>query len=270
MNEISTTKIHSKTIRVVKSDRLIYHRTSADAKFWNQHWSDQLTLHTYRSSRQGELGRFEDVFIRYLPTRGRILEAGCGIGLYVLALRVRGYDCEGVEWGIDTVRKVQSIIPELPIRVGDVKSLDVTDGYYAGYISLGVVEHHQAGPQSFLEEAHRILVEDGVMLISVPNFHWFRRLKGNLGLYQEEVNGVPFYQYAFKESDFAGLLKSSGFEVIDKMPYDSFKGVKDEIPAFAWFVRTSQTAKYWRAVFGRIRWLENNFGHMVLFVCKKK
>ena len=85
-----------------------------------------------------------------------------GLGQDVLALRVRGYDAEGVDWGSETVQAVRELYPELPIRASDVTQMEVPDGYYKGYISLGVVEHRQEGPQPFLKEASRVLERDGV------------------------------------------------------------------------------------------------------------
>ena len=35
---------------------------------------------------------------------------------------------------------------DLPVREGDVTRLDVRDGSFAGYVSLGVMEHRREGP----------------------------------------------------------------------------------------------------------------------------
>jgi len=150
------------------------------------------------------------------------------LGHLVLALRVRGYDVEGVEWSKPTVELVRRWHPDLPIRVGDVTHLDVPDGYYAGYISLGVVEHHKEGPRPFLIEAWRILKPGGIALVSVPWFNPLRRLKARLGWYRGDEKGLDFYQYAFTEEEFARIMESCGFEVLEIRNYDPMKGFKDE------------------------------------------
>lgn len=205
----------------------------------------------------------------HLPRPGRILEAGCGLGQYVLALQARGYECEGVEWGEETVKAVRSIRPDLPIRVGDVTQLDVPAGYYQGYISLGVVEHRQAGPEPFLREAYRVLADDGVMLISVPYFHPLRGLKAQLGLYRGGVDGLSFYQYAFTASEMKAILQQTGFITVKMFVYDGYKGVKDETPLL-------RRMFHWRGIGWRLQgwlrswqWAERNLGHMILFVCRK-
>jgi SAM-dependent methyltransferase len=255
--------------RRVEKQRLAYYLDAADVDFWDQHWKTYFSPEIYTGAEQGALGWFEGPFTRYLLRQGRVVEAGCGLGQYVLALRVRGYDAEGIEWGHETVQAVCALYPDLPVRVGDVTRLTVPDGYYSGYISLGVVEHRQEGPEPFLQEAYRMLEPGGVAFISVPYFHPLRRLKARLGLYQGRPDGLEFYQYAFTEAEFATLLQTAGFEIIDQMLYGGFKGVKDEIPLLRQMFK-------WRGIGWRLQrwlqsweWAERNLGHMILFVCRK-
>jgi SAM-dependent methyltransferase len=255
--------------RRVEGQRLAYYLDVADIDFWEQHWKTYLSPALYQAAERGHLGWFEEPFIRYLPRPGRILEAGCGLGQHVLALRARSYDVEGVEWSSETVKAVRALYPDLPIRVGDVTRLDVPDGHYDGYISLGVVEHRQDGPEPFLQEACRVLRAGGVALISVPYFHYLRRLKARLGLYRGRSDDLGFYQYVFTGAELASLLQNAGFEVIDRLLYDGLKGIKDEIPLLRWVLR-------WPAIGWRLQhrlqyWgcAERNLGHMILFVCRK-
>jgi SAM-dependent methyltransferase len=263
------TKQTCKVARRVVNDRLAYYLNAPNAGFWDQHWYHHFSPAIYQWAEQGALGWFKEPFTHYLPRNGRILEAGCGLGQYVLSLRVRGYDAEGVEWGTQTVESIRALYPDLPVRVGDVSRLEIPDHYYVGYISLGVAEHRQDGPEPLLEEAFRVLAPGGVALISVPYFHPLRRLKARLGLYRGQVDGLEFYQYAFTENEFSGLLEEAGFQVIDRMPYDGFKGVKDEIPLLRKMMK-------WRWIGCRLqnrlqswKWAGKLLGHMILFVCRK-
>ena len=255
--------------RIVENGRLAYYLEAADADFWNNHWKTYFSVESYAGAEAGALGSFEEIFTTHLPRTGHILEAGCGLGHYVVALHARGYQVEGVEWSEETVAAVKNLYPDLAIRVGDVTRLDAPDGYHAGYISLGVVEHRHDGPEPYLREAWRVLKPGGVALISVPYFHPLRRLKARLGIYQGRPEGLEFYQYAFTETDFAALLQTAAFEIIDQMLYAGFKGVKDEIPLLRQMFK-------WRGIGWRLQrwlqsweWAERNLGHMILFVCRK-
>lgn len=255
--------------RIVENGRLAYYLETADVGFWNNHWKTYFSVESYAGAEAGALGPLEEVFTSHLPRPGRILEAGCGLGHYVVALRARGYQVEGVDWAEEIVAAVRSLYPGLSIRVGDAMRLDVPDGYYAGYISLGVVEHRHGGPEPYLREAWRVLKPGGVAIISVPCFHPLRQLKARLGLYRGRPDGLEFYQYAFSEAEFTALLQAARFEVIEWRLYGGFKGVKDEIPLLRQMFR-------WRGIGWRLQrwlqaweWAERNLGHLILFVCRK-
>lgn len=263
------TESANKVQRRVEKQRLVYYWSAANEDFWDQHWKTYFAREDFSQAESGDLGRFERLFTHYLSPSGRILEAGCGLGQQVLALRMRGYNVEGVEWSPETVDMVRSLYPELPIRTGDVTQLEIPDNYYSGYISLGVVEHRREGPEPFLQEAYRVLKPEGVALISVPYFHPLRRLKARLGLYRGRPDGLEFYQYAFTEMEFASILRASGFKIVDRVLYSGFKGVKDEIPLLRWVLA-------WRGIGWRLgrkiqswQWAERNLGHMILFVSRK-
>ena len=143
--------------RIMEGKNLAYYLAAADASFWDEHWKSYLSPAVYQGAELGHIEPYDAVFTRYLPKTGKIIEAGCGLAQYVLGLNKRGYDVEGVDFSAETVNAVRALRPDLSIRVGDVCRLDVPDNTYAGYISLGVMEHRHAGPEPFLEEAYRVL-----------------------------------------------------------------------------------------------------------------
>jgi SAM-dependent methyltransferase len=268
-NKLKARSLPIRTKRVLERNRLAYYRRAANSRFWEDHWRQSFSPAAYQWAEQGLLGYFEKPFVRWLPRDGKILEAGCGLGQIVLALRHRGWDAEGVEFAADTVELVRRHRPDLPIRVGDVTDLDVPDGYYSGYVSLGVVEHHYDGPAPFLREAHRVLRREGIAMASVPHLHPLRLLKARLGLYRGHVDGLEFYQYAFRPGEFTGLMRESGFRVLDVVPYDGFKGIKDEVPILRNLLQWARRRVFLGEALHRV--LRNSrFGHMMLVVGRKE
>ncbi len=256
-------------VRRVENGRLVWYKRAADAAFWDEHWATQISNELYEKAEQGELGYFEDIFTEYLPTEGRILEAGCGSAYYVLALRQRGYDIEGIDWAEKTIKQVVSIRPDLPVTVGDVTCLAIPDHWYSAYISLGVVEHLFDGPLPVLAEAWRVLKPGGVALISVPNFNVLRRIKAFLGLYGGIPQELEFYQYAFRESEFDAFLCKSGFLVLRHFHYSGFKCINDELPVLQ---KLTKVPVLWKLVdmFYKATWLDEKFGHMTMAICRKR
>jgi SAM-dependent methyltransferase len=219
-------------------------------------------------AKAGGLGYFEAPFLSHLPKEGKILEAGCGIGQMVVALKARGYDVEGVEFSAKTVAMVKGYLPDCPVRVGDVRGLDYPDGHFAGYISLGVVEHFREGPSEILAEAARVLKPGGTMLISVPRFNPLRRMKASLGLYSSSSSG-EFYQYAFQGRELSLLLKKARLIPRAIYFYDVIKGLKDEIPVFRYFLKRGVISPSIQSRMNSNRTLLRACSHMILFVAQK-
>lgn len=258
-----------KSMMCLYKGRIAWFKAGADAQFWDHHWQGHLTRDNYRVFQQGHLGPFEGAFTRNLPKTGKILEAGCGMGQYVMALRARGYEVEGVEYGAATVKTVNEMWPGLPVTKGDVRRLEVRDGYYSAYISLGVVEHASEGPDEYLREAGRVLKPHGVAFLSVPFVNRLRQLKRWAGLYGKlQTGSAGFYQYAFDRGEFGDILRRHGFRLWETIPYDGQSGLRhDSVTAGRLFDGLD-------CMIGRETWLhrlvDRLFGHMALFVCKKE
>lgn len=197
--------------------RIAYYRLDSPVKadLWDDHWASNASLNLedfYRRYLRGYLGygQIRYVLLKHLPRYGLILEGGCGMGQYVVALRARGYNCIGVDFAAKTVAAVKRILPDLPVETADICRLNLDDESIDAYISLGVVEHFQDGPHNALKEAMRVLKKNGVLIVSVPQaFNWRRE-----SAYLEGVSlpdNASFYQYAFSQEDFRTILINSGF-----------------------------------------------------------
>lgn len=262
----------SDVARRVVGTRLAWYRGDADGDFWNRNWRSGLTPEFYGRYRQGALGEFAGIFPRFLPRQGRILEAGCGLGQYVVALRARGYAAEGVDMAAETVAAVKALVPDVPIDCQDVTRLPVPDGSYSGYISLGVVEHRWEGPEPFLIEAYRVLKKGGIGVFTVPHFHVLRRLKAAQGRYAGPLPVAPFYQFAFTAAEFTALLRQAGLEPIYIRRMNALKGIRDEWRGFRqWYDARRSSALKWgiQWVVERIPLFQRCLGHMLLVVVRK-
>ncbi len=257
-----------KTIRRLERGRLAYFSEPADEAYWHGRWQARLTREHYSRAMEGQLDYLEHVFERWLPPDEPILEAGCGRGQIVLAMRQRGWLIEGVDYSEDTIHALHQLFPDLPVRLGDVTCLDVPDGYYGGYVSIGVVEHRRDGPEPFLCEAFRVLRPGGIAVITVPYMNPIRRCKARIGCYRTSARGRPFYQYAFPAEEICRYLTGAGFEVVAQQPYGGYKGVIDELPPVRLVLGPLKKLPWVGPPLNR--WLAHcRFGHMLAVVCRK-
>jgi len=142
---------------------LAYYSRAATAEFWSEHWGGQSIEALLRIARVSPLTA---IIERHLPRGGCVLEAGCGVGQYVLLLRERGWRAVGVDWSMEAT--AQGARAGAPLAAMDLRRLAMRDGAAAAYLSLGVVEHDPDGPDAIVAEAARVLAPGGTILLSVP------------------------------------------------------------------------------------------------------
>ena len=214
-----------------KHRRLIYIEQAASAAFWDQLWQNY-------GARLAALGKTRKTFVseitkRYLrPEDGPILEGGCGQGQQVAALVNNGYQCIGIDFAPATITAVRSVLPELPVYPGDITQLAFQSRSFAGYWSLGVIEHFWTGYRDITHEMARVLKPGGYLFLTFPYMSPLRRWKARLGLYPVLDSGdepAGFYQFALNHRAVIKDFTQVGFRLVATEPLAGLRGGKDEI-----------------------------------------
>ena len=199
---------------------LAYYSRAASQAFWAEHWAGEDVRALVDIARASPLTRLIEAA---LPPAGRILEAGCGLGQYVVLLRERGHAVAGADWSLDALRRGRAGAPGTPLAAMDLGALGIRSGALHAYVSLGVVEHDPGGPGAIVAEAARVLAPGGRLLLSVPYWNGMRRL-GAPRLKRQarrlQASGGEFYQFAFSRREVWSFLEAHGFRVLAFHPYD--------------------------------------------------
>ena len=199
---------------------LAYYALAADREFWTEHWGRHAPAELLRIA---ETSPLTDLVLAGLPRAGRVLEAGCGLGQYVVLLRARGHRALGLDWSLEALAACRRAYPGTPLAVGDLARLPLAPGSLAGYVSLGVVEHDPAGPDALVAEAARVLAPGGSLVLSVPYLNGVRRAASPYLRWRGarlRARGGSFYQFAFSAREVRAFLGARGFEVRSLVPYD--------------------------------------------------
>jgi len=200
-----------------------------------------------------------ELFLSYLPKEGKIVDAGCGFGKWVIYLKRQGYDIIGIDDNELAVAKVKDFDDSLQVELGDILDVHYPDNSFDAYISMGVIEHFENGPTSALEEAYRVLKPNGLIFISVPTVNVVRRLvrrplRNTLNAFytswlilrliwgESKRNAIReailyilpwkrgkyyhFLEYRYSRSELKNFLRQCNFEVIRTVPHDYY-GSKD-------------------------------------------
>lgn len=111
-----------------------------------------------------------------LPSSVRVLDAGCGYGIYSLSLAERGrsVDCIDLEMiRVDEIKHMLRETPDLEARVhphqGSLSTLPFSNDTYDLIICSEVIEHMKDDAAA-LDELTRVTKSGGTLLLSVP--HW--------------------------------------------------------------------------------------------------
>ena len=213
---------------------LTYYSRAATRDFWSEHWAGQEVQGLLEIARSSPL---TDIIEAALPRRGRILEAGCGLGQYVILFRERGRRAVGVDWSLEALGRCRDAVPGTPLTVMDLGRLAVRSGVFDAYVSLGVVEHDPEGPARIVAEAARVLAPGGRLILSVPYWNGLRKLAAAHLKRQGRklsASGGEFYQFAFSRREVRAFLEAEGFRVRSLHPYDPVRMMR---PALRWIAR---------------------------------
>ena len=161
-----------------------------------------------------------DLIEKYFTPDDYLLEAGCGMGQFVKYYHDKGWNIRGVDFAEKAIEKIKEYDPTLKVDYGDCTKLPYPDNTFDGYLSFGVIEHMEEGPDAFLKEAYRVLKPTGKALITVPNEENFAYYK----IYDPEKikQYTEFFELGFTEQEFIDALDRNGFQVHEIRYHDFF------------------------------------------------
>ncbi len=147
------------------------------------------------------LGRFK----KYIKKNSRLLDFGCGAGLFVRFLISQEYK----GYGFDKSRAVSNYLDTLRLPI--FRSVQkIPHNYFDVVTSFDVIEH-TLDPHKFIQEIKSKLTRHGVIMITTPNAYG---LSGRLLKHRWWVFGPAFHYVLFSPKSLKDLLEKEGFEVL--------------------------------------------------------
>jgi ubiquinone/menaquinone biosynthesis C-methylase UbiE len=252
--------------------RLHRHWREPTGEMWDDIWKATHSADYWREALQGSLASdYERLFLKYARPGQKLLEAGCGVGQVVLAMRARGFDCQGLDFAEKVIGLLNERFPDVPFHQGDIRSLPFPDNSFDGYISLGVIEHFIDGQEEMLREAGRIVRPGGHIFVSVPALNSFRKWKIKRGGYSRTA-ALPFFESCISVEELEALLRKTGFEPLEHSYQNTVMTFAQETPIRPLYRRIEDT-RYPRSAVDRLLRMilpKSWFGHMVMVVAKRK
>ena len=166
------------------------------------------------------------------PGPGRILDVGCGRGNLLERFQKNGWQAVGTQISRSAANAARTL-RGVEVIVGELPELDLPPSSFQAITFFHVLEH-LARPAEYLQKAHELLADDGLLLVEVPNFASPAfRLLGQRSFCLDYPNHLVF----FTPSSLRDLLDRSGFAVeevsrfsLEYSPYTTLQNLINFLP----------------------------------------
>lgn len=140
---------------------------------------------------------------------GRILDVGCGRGLFLSLMRQAGWDVAGVEYDEETASCARDAFG-IPVVSGDPDHWPFMERAFDAVTLYHVLEHVQ-DPRAMIERCCRLLKRGGLLVISVPNLSSLQARFGKGDWFHLDL---PRHLYHFQADGLIRLLKERSLEIL--------------------------------------------------------
>lgn len=170
---------------------------------------------------------------------GRILDVGCGAGDFLSVFDCRKWERFGVDIS-DKACKIANKNLNNNIFCGELIDCMFPNKYF-DVVALNQVLEHMMNPIEETKEIFRILKDDGVLFIRVPNMDTLQlKLTKEFWLHLD----VPRHTYFYSEKTLKLLLDKNGFKII-KTSYPLFEYPFDFFHSFNRKYTSNNDSKRW-------------------------
>ena len=139
---------------------------------------------------------------------GKVLDVGCGRGLFLDIMRRGGWHVAGSELNKETASYAENVYG-LKVYTGNIAEHFLAPESFQVINIRGVLEHLKE-PDAMLSEAHRLLKKGGLLVILVPDIRSFEFKLGRENWFHLDL---PYHLFQFTEEGLIRLLKKKGFKL---------------------------------------------------------
>lgn len=193
-----------------------------------QYWDDKYAREHIAGKNIGEYARqdFWPLLKSNLQPGKLYLDAGCGIGGWILFLRQQGHKVEGIDVAPRIVRALTEYDPDICVQVAKVTAIPYADQSLDGLLAIAVLEYAENQVPQALAEINRVLKPGGLLFIEIPAANVLRRLiylplkRVEQVIKRRQHRAMTFANYLFDRAAIGALLQAAGFSIEVVTPHE--------------------------------------------------
>ncbi len=167
-----------------------------------------------------DFGRGIDRIERFRKA-GRLLDVGCGVGVFLGVAKSRGWDVTGVDVSEYASGYARDRLG-LDARTGHLDEVGLPEKSF-DVITLWDVFEHFPDPVRQLGEVRRLLKDDGIILLDTPNergllrelSRWIYKASGGTVQYPAKKLHHVYHLFYYSPETLKRMLEKAGFEIVD-------------------------------------------------------
>lgn len=140
----------------------------------------------------------------------RVLDIGCGNGLFINSLKKNGWDVYGIDISEKSVNFARNTLNLKNVKQGDVENISYPKSFFDVIVMNHVIEHVYDPNKLFLN-ASKILKPDGIMIVTTPNIRSI-----NFSIFGQDWFPLetPRHLTLFSPQSMTKLAKNSGLKIV--------------------------------------------------------
>lgn len=162
-----------------------------------------------------------DLLEKHQPSRGRLIDVGCGYGSFLLTAKERGWEA----CGVDISKHAASVASKkagVEVKAGTLEEAGFADAEFDA-VALNDSLEHFADPNAQLRQVSRILKPDGALFLNTPNQDALLRVVAD-AMYRMSAGAIAypvrklyheFHLFYYSEETLTRLLKKHGLEIVE-------------------------------------------------------
>ena len=175
----------------------------------------------YHLIRTYSLKKKLSILNKYSPSKGKLLDVGCGTGDFLRTCQADGWEVSGIEPNPQAQNIAREKLPGKSQLFKEIDDLILDGSQKFNVISLWHVLEHIPNLLEFIDKLKSLLKPDGLLIIAVPNFKSF-----DATYYKKywAAFDVPRHLWHFSETSIRNVFGNANMKVVQTLPmkFDSF------------------------------------------------